>query len=78
MPRPTPVRPDPADLSDRNRDAIEALRRLAEHPPHLTDAEAEAWIREIRLERQASTGKMPERLEPGTGRPADPAANSSE
>lgn len=77
-PRPTPVRPDPDTPSDRNRDAIEALRSLAEHPPHRTDAEAEARIREIRIERQAATRKMPERLEQATGRPAGPAADSSE
>lgn len=78
MPRPTPVRPDPDTPSDRNRDAIEALRSLAEHSPHLTDAEAEARIREIRLERQASTRKMPERPAAATGTPVTPTGNSSE
>ncbi len=77
-PRPTLVRPDPDTPSARNRDAIEALRSLAEHPAHRTDAEAEARIREIRIERQAATRKMPERLEQATGRPAGPAADSSE
>lgn len=69
MPQGRPVGPDPENRSDRNREALEALRSFAEHPPCLTDEETEAWIREIRLERQASTRKMLERLESATEQP---------
>lgn len=46
----------------RNRDALDALRSLARHPPSLTDDEVDAWEREIRLERQASTRRMLEKV----------------
>ena len=69
MPSQPTVRPDPETLSDRNREALEALRSLAEHPPRLTDEETEAWIREIRLERQASTRKMLEKWEQAGSQP---------
>lgn len=78
MPSQPTVRPDPETLSDRNREAVEALRSLAEHPPRLTDEETEAWIREIRLERQTSTRKMLERLESETEQPVATGGNDSD
>lgn len=78
MPSQPTVRPDPETLSDRNREALEALRSLAEHPPRLTEEETEAWIREIRLERQASTEKMLERLESATEQPVATVGNDSD
>lgn len=78
MPQGRPVGPDPENRSDRNREALDALRSLAEHRPRLTDEETDAWIREIRLERQASTRKMLERLESATEPPVATVGNDSD
>lgn len=62
MPRRPPNRTRPAPLSDRNRKALQALRELWAKPPARTDAEREAWIREIRLTREESTRHLLEKI----------------
>ena len=74
MSRPTPGQPAPDALSDRNRKALEALRRLWAQPPARTDAEREAWIREIRLMREESTQHMLEKFESAPEKPVAPPA----
>lgn len=82
MPRRPPGRPDPDSLSDRNRQALAALRRLWAQPPARTDEEREKWIREIRLMGEASDRRMLEQIEPATESPIaappdeDPAPES--
>lgn len=82
MPHPAPSRPAPDALSDRNRKALEALRRLWAQPPARTDAEREAWVREIRLMREESTRRMLEKTARAGNRPVvlpagdDPAPES--
>ena len=82
MPRRPPGRPDPDSLSDRNREALAALRRLWAQPPARTDEEREKWIREIRLMGEASDRRMVEQIEPATESPIaappdeDPAPES--
>lgn len=66
MPRRPPGRPDPDNLSDRNRQALAALRRLWAQPPARTDEEREKWIREIRLMGEASDRRMLEQIEPAS------------
>lgn len=56
----------------RNRDALDALRSLARHPPSRTAEETEAWLREIRLEREASTRRMLKRMEAAAEEPDEP------
>lgn len=82
MPHPTPGQPARDALSDRNRKALEALRELWAQPPARTDAEREAWIREIRLMREESTRRMLEKTARAGNRPVvlpagdDPAPES--
>lgn len=54
----------------RNREALKALRKLWAQPPARTDKEREAWIREIRLMRQASTRHMLKKFERARKAPA--------
>lgn len=56
----------------RNRAALEALRSLARHPPSRTDEERDAWCREIRLEREASTRRMLEKVGAAMAAPDEP------
>ena len=72
MPRRPPVQPDPDDLSDRNREALEALRRLWAQPPALTEEEIREWIREVRLMGEASDCRMLEQFEPAREKPVAP------
>lgn len=82
MPRRPPNRTGPATPTDRNRRALDALRRLWAQPPARTDAEREAWIREIRLRREESTRRMLEETARAGNRPVvlpagdDPAPES--
>lgn len=46
----------------RNREALEALRRLRELPRARTKEETEAWIREVRLMREESTRHMLDKI----------------
>lgn len=74
MPHPTPGQPARDALSDRNRKALEALRKLWAQPPARTDAEREAWVREIRIMREESTRRMLEKTARAGNRPVVPPA----
>ena len=73
---PTPRRPraraDAAARTDRNREALEALRSLRDLPRSRTREETEAWIREVRLRREASTLHMLEKIERAITKPVPP------
>ena len=73
---PTPRRPrapaDAAARTDRNREALEALRSLRDLPRTRTKEETDAWIREVRLGREASTLHMLEKIERAITKPVPP------
>ena len=73
---PTPRRPpagsDPAARTDRNREALEALRSIRDLPRTRTKEETEAWIREVRLRREASTLHLLEKIERAITKPVAP------
>ena len=75
MPQRSPNRTGPADLSDRNRKALEALRKLWAQPLPARTAEAmDEWIREIRLMREESTRHLLEKFELAPEKPVAPPA----
>ena len=65
------ARPDRATRTDRRREALEALRSLRDLPRR-TKEETEAWIREVRLMRRASTRRLPEKVEQARQKPVPP------
>lgn len=75
MPQRPPDRTGPADLSDRNRKALAALRRLWAQPLPARTAEAmDEWIREIRIMREESTQHLLEKFELPPEEPVAPPA----
>ena len=74
MPRRPPNRTGPANLSDRNRKALAALRELRAQPPALTAEETDDWIREIGLMREESTRHLLEKFEQAPEKPVAPPA----
>ena len=71
-PRRPRARPDPATRTDRKREALEALRSLRALPRTRTKEETEAWIREVRLMREASTLHLLEKIERAITKPVPP------